>query len=736
MPAPTIRQVLTSAGATGTVQVTTASTTQVGDLLIALHQTAFRPTTDLVAPTGTAGTWTSIAQSAQGGELVTVRAWRRRVTVAGAQTVSFAPGGTDTNSMIVFVLVGADVDNPMEGTPVTGSGTSGAQTLNGLTITADALLIGSWGGYGGGITYTGVSAPATVTNGFGTTKLSTNNSQMASAQAAAPGATGTRTPTKSTTSTTGWAGLLFAIAGTRFVPVTATDTGVGSEAVTVDKTRIATVTDAGVGSDPATVFRADEPITDTGTGDDPITVDVLDPIGPITDAGVASDPVEVALFLAHDLTDTGIADDPVTVERLTFVDLTDTGVGDDDLLLRQDKIVTDAAVGTDVLRGGGEPTLTDQGIGSDFLRVVDIPFTQVLPLAQRTLYELVVVARVPQVQGPPLFIEVDAIEWKDIRYSDTLSAPQELETSCQLSSVTEPILQRLRRPHENPSELWLYRNGQLAFAGPLIGWRTSGESLTLSARGLLVYLRLMMVTRDLVFQQVDQFTVVKTMIDDWQALDFGHFGIDTTTVGASGVLRDGTYLKVEQHPVGQRVEELGKRIGGFDAEVDPATRKLQLWYPTKGVDRSTGENAVVIDARNITNGDTLCSVAIGDLASEGFGSGSSSGGDAALWSERSNAELRAKYGRSAVAASWSDVSEQITLDDHTQGLLDARKEALIIPGPSVRVTPDADLDDYAEGDTITYDLSGLLGVSGPFRIRRRSIAVSSTGQEAVDLEFV
>lgn len=735
MAAPTIRQALTSAGAVGTVSVTTASTTQVGDWLIAFHQIAFRPTSDLVTPGGTAGTWTQIATAGPGGQSVTIRAWRRRVTVAGAQTVSFAPGGVDTNSMILFVVAGADADNPMEGTPVTSSGTSGTEAVNGITSTVDALLIGSWGGYGGGIDYTGVSGDPTVALGFAKTKLSTNNGHMASAQAIAPGATGSRTPAKSTTATEGWAGLLFGIAGVRFTPVAVTDTAAGSEVVTVDQTRIlGTVTDAGVATDPATLL-GDAAITDAGTSTDTIAIDVLDPIG-LADAGTGTDVVEVADFDAWDLADAGVADDPVDVERTTYVDITDGGTGDDALALRQDKTATDAGTGTDTITGDGEPTLTDQGIGTEFVRVVDIPFTQVLPLAQRTLYELVVVARVPQIQGPPMFIEVDAIEWKDIRYTDTLSAPQELETSCQLSSVTEPILQRLRRPHENPTELWLYRNGQVVFAGPAIGWRTSGESLTLSARGLLVYLRLMMVTRDLTFQQADQFTFVTTMIDDWQALDFGHFGIDTSTVGLSGVLRDGTYLKVEQHNVGQRVEELGKRIDGFDAEIDPATRKLQLWYPTKGVDRSTGENAIVIDARNITNGDTMCSVAIGDLASEAFGSGSSAGGDSALWSEQSNEELRAKYGRTAVAGTWSDVSEQPTLDAHTRGLLDARKEALIVPGPNVRVTPDADLDDYRDGDTISYDLAGALGVSGPFRIRRRSVAVSSTGQESVDLEFV
>ncbi|NEL70271.1 hypothetical protein G3V86_24520, partial [Escherichia coli] len=68
--------------------------------------------------------------------------------------------------------------------------------------------------------------------------------------------------------------------------------------------------------------------------------------------------------------------------------------------------------------------------------------------------------------------------------------------------------------------------------------------------------------------------------------------------------------------------------------------------------------------------------------------------------------------------------------------LDARDQPLLVPGPGLRVTPDADLDAYDVGDTLGYAGSGPLAVNGAFRIRRRAVAVDKSGAESVDVEFV
>lgn len=727
---------VTSGFSASTLAVNKPAGTVQGDVLVAIAwQDSDGNAANLTPPAG----WT------QAGATITVsnfsgygKVWTK---VAGASepasyTWNIATGAVTL--VAILALTGVNQTTPVRVDPVAGTGTGTALSAptigSGATPQVGDLLICSFSSQiSGGVSFSTPSGMTEQLDGpAGSPWLSAS---ICTQVLAAAGATGAKASTGSASASGNWRSWSLAINGTTFTPQDLTDSGVGSEVVTVDKTLVANLTDHGTVTDTATVFHDSAPLTDSGVASETIAIEQLVDTA-LTDSAVATDNVEVVLFVGNDLTDSGTVTDNLTVDRTTFVPLTDSGVATDVASLRQDKALTDQGTASEVVTRQGLVALTDGGVATEFVHVLDIPFTQVLPLKLGPVYDLVVVGRIPQVSGPPVFLEIDPIEWKDLSYVNALSTPQELQASCLISSVTEPVLQRLRALHQMATELWLYRNGKVVFAGPLQAWRTSGESLTLSARGLLAYLRLMVVSADLRFDQVDQFSFVKTMVDQWQGLEYGNFGIDTSTVALSGQLRDGTYLRNELHNIGQRVEELGKRANGFDVEVDPATRNLQLWFPQKGVDRSEGENAIVVDSRNITSGDVLCSVAIGDLASEGFGTGTSSGGGAPLWSEQSNTDVRAWFGRSAVTGTWSDVSEQTTLDDHTRGLLNARNTALIVPGPGVRVTPDADLGSYAVGDTIAYDLQAQLGVTGAFRIRKQSVKVSAKGQESVDIEFV
>jgi hypothetical protein len=583
---------------------------------------------------------------------------------------------------------------------------------------------------------------------------------------------------------------------------------------------------------------------------------------------------------------------------------------------------------------------------------------KVTPRADNTVrYDLVGVARIPQASGPPIFIEVDPIDWKDLTWTESLNAPPTLSASAKIDTLTEPILQRLRSPHALPTELWLYRNGRKVFAGPLLGGRASNDALTIEGAGIETYTRWMHVAADLSFTDVDQFAIAASLINQWQALEYGHFGIDTGTeivttpppaerdaphvVGArpagtvagdvliaahicdndgslsqmsgpsgwtllgqydhgssqtprlkiwgkiataseptsytfpdstdahsavgivritgqdpagavvvspvfagsssssnyhtapsvngvpggllvtvhagetsgttrsyfgspqdmtervdvapsdtgqivlgmytqeltaatstgaktaictgsvewvaaslviapapvtapptttvsgptSGVLRSIAYPAAELHVVSDRLDDLTKMADGFDWNIDPTTRKLQMHHPARGVDRSTGEDAIVFDARNITSSDIAFSIAPADLASDGLAVGTASGSDAPLVATWANEELRAQFGRTGITASFQ-ADDQAALDSGVQALVNARGEVLLIPGPSARVTLDADLGSYDIGDLIGYHAHARLTRSGAFRIRKRSVRVTETNTEAVSVEFV
>lgn len=353
-------------------------------------------------------------------------------------------------------------------------------------------------------------------------------------------------------------------------------------------------------------------------------------------------------------------------------------------------------------------------------------------------YELVCVARIPASTGFPSFLEVERVEWRTLSWSSALSAAQTLTATCPIASMPEVVLQRLRSPDRLATEFWLVRDGRQVFSGPFVTWRRSGEDLELSALGVFAYTQLMFVTADpeLRFDQVDQHLIAKALVDHWQdGQPFGHFGIDTSAITPSGTLRDRSYVRKEGHQISRRLQELGEVLGGFDAEVDPTTRRLELWTPTKGVDRSTGSDAIVLDERNIADPNVMLSVAPQDLASMAFGTSTATGSDTTLWSAAVNEELRAAYGAAGVMSSWSDISEQATLDGHVDALLLARDQALLVPGPKTRVTADADISAYDIGDRIAFEDS-VLGASGAFRIRKRTVDVSESGEETATLEFV
>lgn len=391
--------------------------------------------------------------------------------------------------------------------------------------------------------------------------------------------------------------------------------------------------------------------------------------------------------------------------------------------------------GTPGVQTGIAPTSIPSGESFGTPRVTSA--ASAAPMPAGPTYEALLVARIPSSLGPPTFLIVDDLPWSTISWSRELSTPQGADLPCDMSAITEAALARLRDPVRYPSEVWLLRDGQRVFAGRLLGASRSGEKLAVKAVGLLGYLRGWRVFADLVFDQVDQFAIVAALVEHWQSRPFGHFGIDTSGIGASGVLRDATYLRTESNPILARVQELGKRINGFDISVDPESRRLQLWHPLRGVDRSSGPGAIIFDRHNIDSSSLAISAGDDDVATVGFGTGTSTEGGGALWAERTNAELLAQFGAWAGSGTWDSVSQQSTLDDHVQALLDARSGPLVVPGSDVRVTDDADLRSYDVGDTIGYDdVDDRLAVSGAFRLRSLRVDVAEDGHESVTPTFV
>lgn len=679
---------------TGFTEITTAPSTTAPQQ----HHVFWKRATG--ADTGTYGNFTWTGQ-----------VWREGVAIriTGAITSGSPVDVQNTNSS----------NSSVSPTPVVSVTTTGIDRL--MVWSATNFNSGTW---------------TMPTQGGGYTIRSANGNDLVVgtvAQAAA-GASGSVTGSCSSSAPTTSRLLAILPAFTVIGPIT--DSGTGDDTGIVVN-QLFSLTEPATGADTPAILRSTSQ-ADSGTGTDTPVVNILTPIGPATDSGTGVDSVSIFPFTPIATTDSGVGADNPAIAITTFVAQTDSGTGaDTTALLDQRAGQTDSGHGTETSTVVAVVAPTDSAIGVDDVTVVDIPFTQVLPaFRQGTVYDLVVMARVPQPNSAPSLIEVDPIEWSTLTWTNALSTAQDLSMTCLIAGLTDPVITRLRDLATQPTELWLYRNGQIVFAGPIQTGSVSGETLTLNAKGLMTYLSSMYVTADLVFKAADQFQIVKGLVDHWQALDYGNFGIDTSHITNSGVTLDINYLKTELHNIGARIFDLGKTATGFDIEIDPITRQLQLWYPTKGVNRSVGEDAVVFDARNISSSNIMFSVTPTDVASEAFGTGTAVSGDGNTYSSAANLDLRAKYGRTGITNTFSNVPDQSTLDTFVQALVNARASALMVPGPEARDTPDADIGSYGVGDTILYQPNELLTISSAYRIRKQTVKVASTGQETLTLEFV
>lgn len=164
---------------------------------------------------------------------------------------------------------------------------------------------------------------------------------------------------------------------------------------------------------------------------------------------------------------------------------------------------------------------------------------------------------------------------------------------------------------EQGHEVWVVRAGQVVWAGPLWTVDEDEDRITFGALSLEVYLS------DWVLYQTletsgypsedasgpvpgatvvsrDQHLLVKALVDHGQALAGGDRRIDTSTVSASGVLRDRQYAVWEGYDVLTLVRNLSEVDNGPDWWIDPASRQLQL-ASRRGMRRP----ATVFNDRNV-----------------------------------------------------------------------------------------------------------------------------------------
>lgn len=354
-----------------------------------------------------------------------------------------------------------------------------------------------------------------------------------------------------------------------------------------------------------------------------------------------------------------------------------------------------------------------------------------------TTFEVVLVARVPQSATSPTLTVIDRLIVDNFAYVEELNRPGTANLGCPIRSMSSSVTGRLVDLAANPSEVWIYADSTLAWAGEIQTLQIQGQTATLNCTGLLGYSYRMGVTSDLIYSATDQFTIAKGMVDQFQALTYGNYGIDTSTVGTSGVTRDRTYLRNELHNIGQRLSELGAINNGFDLSVNPSTRKLVLTSPRSGSDLSA---SIFLDDRNIDSASIATSVAPEDLVSDISATGTSatsSGVNTTLYSAQVTASVQTSYGRSWAGQNFDGVSVQSTLDDSAISFLNSRAVQLLQPGVTIVPRVGIDVGSFHAGDTVTYSYDAGLGLqTALLRVAKLTATVDTAGKQRLGVEFV
>lgn len=216
-------------------------------------------------------------------------------------------------------------------------------------------------------------------------------------------------------------------------------------------------------------------------------------------------------------------------------------------------------------------------------------------------------------------------------------------------------------------EIGVRRGANTVWLGPL--WTVEEDDdgapqpIRFGAEGLWSYARKWHVVSTLPgsntpggFRNVDQATICKSLIDHHQSKGGGDYGIDTSTIQPTGVLRTRTeYDGWRGVTISEAVTQLADTEGGFDFDVWPATRAFRLHYPRQGRRRSN----VTFNPANIVKFSRRRDATQQASAVLGFGDGSEA---STLRRSVTDSSAVARYGLREHVARHSGVVGAATLD--------------------------------------------------------------------------
>jgi len=354
----------------------------------------------------------------------------------------------------------------------------------------------------------------------------------------------------------------------------------------------------------------------------------------------------------------------------------------------------------------------------------------------RARYEAMLVWRMPNSGSAPTFTVLDPVLQLDkISWSNELVGEGSITLAMNPDRQSETVKAYLRDIGNDPVEIWLYRDGNMVQAGPVIGVQTQSATVNLIARGLQYYLRYMFVTSNLDYSAgVDQYTISKNLVNHWQSKTYGNFGIDTSSIGTSGYTRKIKYSADEYPNVLQAIENLAEQLDGFEFYIRPYQRDLVL-VGQRGSDKT---GTVILDSRAIPKANAHFSTAAGDFATDAYIAGSQQDGDEVFLGSYADAAGIARWGRAGITLSVDGIESQLLADNYAQTSLEAVNRQRFVPQVgTVWPVLGADVLDFDVGDKVTWVYDYSLGMIETTRdVYKKFVSANSEGEESMTVEFL
>jgi hypothetical protein len=324
-------------------------------------------------------------------------------------------------------------------------------------------------------------------------------------------------------------------------------------------------------------------------------------------------------------------------------------------------------------------------------------------------------------------IVADDLPLNDVRYDDALNRPGSLSASLAMSS-RYATLEILR---EGQVAVYVERDGRIDWGGLI--WEIipeSGQKIAIGAEGWLGYWDHRTIRKDVQFDNIEQFTIAATLLTDAQdEVVFGDgydLGIPVTWDALSGVTRDRLeeYRPWKAKNLGEAIRQLAAVENGFDfamsyqVAANRINKAVKLYYPRKGRDTQflfeydtdpTGQ-----PVGNIVSYRYPKSAASMAWAGDGWGDGAD---ETRLKSSFVDETKRGVFPPFDAAPSFTGVTIQSTLDEHTEATFASSKDSRRVP--IITVNPDLPpkWGDFLLGDTarvIIHD--GFVQLDGSYRI--------------------